>query len=198
MKDEIIEQPALPMELPPRPGAEWREHTAERWKEREPEAYAECLWLIRQGLVNQSELARTFGVSRNTIQAVMMSGEFERGEINLIIQRAALLGTAQMMDKMMELTEKTKSTKDLGAVSMGLTTMHNINQIHSGGPTEIKVHHHRFSVDDFEEARRKRLNDGGTVVDVVDQPASPREALLAGDTPLDIVEECVKVARAES
>jgi hypothetical protein len=144
-------------------------------------------------VVNQSELARIFGKSRNSIQALMMSDEFERGEINLIIERAALIGTAQLQDKLMELTEKVKSTKDMGSVAIGLTTMHNIKQISAGGPTEIKEHRHRFSLDDFEEARRKRLNEGGSVVDVA--PAGLPEV---ANQPVDIVAECLKVVRAES
>lgn len=185
----IVEQPALPMELPPRPGAEWREHTAERWKEREPESYAECVHLIKTGHVNQSELARVFGKSRNSIQALMMSAEFERGEINQIIERAALLGTAQMQDKLMELTDKAKSTKDLGAVAMGLTTMHNIKQISSGGPTEIKEHRHRFSIEDFEEERKRRTLN-------IEPPTLNIEC--GERVVVDVVAECLKVAGAES
>lgn len=161
----------LGLEVPPKPAEEWREHTAERWKEREPETYAQAVHLIRSGLTNQSELARIFGRCRNSIHALMMSAEFTRGEINAIIERAALIGTAQMQDKMMELTDKARSTKDLGAVAMGLTTMHNIKQISGGGPTEIKEVRHRFSIEDFEAARAQRkeklLGEGCTIVDVV-------------------------------
>ena len=169
----------LGLEVPEKPGDEWREHTAERWKEREPQTYEQCIHLIKSGLTNQSELARVFGKSRNTIQALMMSDVFGRGEINAIIERAALLGTAQMQDKLMELTDKAKSTKDLGAVAMGLTTMHNIKQISAGGPTQVKEVRHRFSIEDFEEAReRKRLNDGGTIVDVVDSSSEQPAKLM--------------------
>jgi hypothetical protein len=52
-----------------------------------------------------------------------------------------------------DLIEKAKSTKDLGAVAMVMTAAHNIKQIQSGGPTEIKAVHHRFSVDDFEKVK---------------------------------------------
>jgi hypothetical protein len=113
----------------------------------------------------------------------MMSGEFERGEINLIIERAALLGTAQMQDKLMELTDKAKSTKDLGAVAMGLTTMHNIKQISSGGPTEIKEHRHRFSVEDFEEARKRR--QGG-------EETRRLEESTVLDVPVEMVKEMIR------
>ena len=189
MSEGIEQQPALPMDVPPRPGAEWRDHTAERWKERDPESYAECIYLIKTGVVNQSELARLFGKSRNSIQALMMSDEFERGEINRIIERAALIGTAQMQDKLMELTEKVKSTKDMGALAMATTTMHNIKQISAGGPTEIKEHRHRFSVEDFEEARRKRtLNIEPSTLNIE----------CGESAVVDVVAECVKVANSES
>lgn len=136
--------------------AVWREHTAERWKRDDPDGYAEAIHLIKTGVTNQSELARIFGKSRNTVLALMMSDEFSPGEIESIIRRAALIGTAQMQDKLMELTDNAKSTKDLGGVAMGLTTMHNIKQISTGGPTEIKETRHRFSIEDFEAERERR------------------------------------------
>lgn len=156
-----------------KPGEEWREHTAERWRDRDRETYDQCVHLIRSGVMNQSELARIFGKSRNSIQALMLSDEFTPGEIENIIKKSALIGVAQGIDKVMELTDKARSTKDLGGVAIALTTQHNIKQLASGGPTAIKEVHHRFSVDDYErlkaEAARKRMNEGGIVVDVVDE-----------------------------
>jgi glutamate 5-kinase len=126
---------------------------------------------------------RDDGKSLLPIGVVEVVGEFERGEINLIIERAALLGTAQMQDKLMELTDKAKSTKDLGAVAMGLTTMHNIKQISSGGPTEIKEHRHRFSVEDFEEARKRR--QGG-------EETRRLEESTVLDVPVEMVKEMIR------
>lgn len=161
----------LGLEVPVKTGEEWREHTAERWRERDRETYDQCVHLIRSGVMNQSELARIFGKSRNSIQALMLSDEFTPGEIENIIKKSALIGVAQGLDKVMELTDKARATKDLGGVAIALTTQHNIKQLASGGPTAIKEVHHRFSVDDYErlkaEASRKRLNEGGPVVDVV-------------------------------
>jgi hypothetical protein len=58
-----------------------------------------------------------------------------------------------------------------------MTAAHNIKQIQSGGPTEIKAVHHRFSVDDFE---RVKAEAQGKVVEVetVESPATLKEAAL--------------------
>lgn len=167
-------QPPLPLTLangealPPPPGEEYREHTAERWRDPvrgDPLSYDYCIYLIRDlGITNRSELERQIdahrkarglgGVSRNSIIALINDASvFKPGEINEIIARSSALLTMESIGSARELVEKAKSTKDLGAVAMVMTSAHNIKQIQSGGPTEIKSVHHRFSVDDFEKVK---------------------------------------------
>jgi len=154
--------------LPPPPGEEYREHTAERWRDPvrgDPLSYDYCIYLIRElGITNRSELERQVdahrkerglgGVSRNSIIALINDTTvFKPGEINQIIARSSALLTMESIGASRDLVEKAKSTKDLGAVAMVMTAAHNIKQIQSGGPTEIKAVHHRFSVDDFEKVK---------------------------------------------
>jgi hypothetical protein len=167
-------QPPLPLTLangealPPPPGEEYREHTAERWRDPvrgDPLSYDYCIYLIRElGITNRSELERQVdahrkerglgGVSRNSIIALINDTTvFKPGEINQIIARSSALLTMESIGASRDLVEKAKSTKDLGAVAMVMTAAHNIKQIQSGGPTEIKAVHHRFSVDDFEKVK---------------------------------------------
>lgn len=171
------EEPLITTELgltvPMKPDEEWREHTAERWKRDDRESFDLCCALIRTGMVNQSELKRIVdehrarggnktGVSRNTIHALMMSDEFGAGEIEEIIGKAARITTAQALDKVSEMVDKVKKPKDLGAVAMALTTVHNVKQISSGRPTSIVEKRGKFSLQDFHAEREKaraRLRD---------------------------------------
>ena len=97
----------------------------------------------------------------------------------------------RVQDKLMELTDKAKSTKDLGAVAMGLTTMHNIKQISSGGPTEIKEHRHRFSIEDVEAARKRRLGEGESRRLGDTETGRLGEGAVV-DVPVEIVKEMVR------
>lgn len=160
----------LGMTVPVKPGEEYREHTAERWKERDPASYAFALHLIRDlGIVNRSEIERQVsrhreerklpGISRNSVIALLNSTqEFKPGEINDIIARQAALLTMESVGAARELVDKAKSTKDLGAVAMTMTSAHNVKQMSSGGPSQVKMVVHKFDLEDFE---RLRLAEGG-------------------------------------
>lgn len=161
----------LGLEVPVKPGEEYREHTAERWRESDRLSYDFCLYLIRTLLiVNRSELERQVtehrkkrnlpGISRNSIIALINDEEeFKPGEIETIIKRSAALLTMESTSKARDLIDKSDSTKDIGAVAMMMTSAHNIKQLSTGGPTEIREHRHRFSIEDFEDARAKRMRD---------------------------------------
>lgn len=164
----------LGMTVPVKPGEEYREHTAERWKERDPASYAFALHLIRDlGIVNRSEIERQVsrhredrgltGISRNSVIALLNSPqEFKPGEINDIIARQAALLTMESVGAARELVDKAKSTKDLGAVAMTMTSAHNVKQLSSGGATQVKEVRHRFDIEDFHQMR---------VVNGTDRPA---------------------------
>jgi hypothetical protein len=149
------EQPTLPLTtaegeplaLPPTHA--WREHTAERWKDRDPESYAFAIYLVRElGLTNKSEIERLVrehrearnltGISRNSIIALFHDQqEFRPGEIDEIIRRRSALLSADTLDKIEELLYKAKAAKDLGAAAMALTAVYNVKQLSHGGATRI-------------------------------------------------------------
>ena len=173
----------LGMTVPVKPGEEYREHTVERWKERDPAGYAFALHLIRDlGIVNRSEIERQVsrhreerglpGISRNSVIALLNSPqEFKPGEINEIIARQAALLTMESVGAARELVDKARSTKDLGAIAMTMTSAHNVKQLSSGGPSQVKMVVHKFDIEDFERMRlaegrvREKVSDG-VVVDV--------------------------------
>ena len=136
----------LGLEVPVKPGEEYREHTAERWRESDRLSYDFCLYLIRTLLiVNRSELERQVtehrekrdlpGISRNSIIALINDEEeFKPGEIETIIKRSAALLTMESTSKARDLIDKSDSTKDIGAVAMMMTSAHNIKQLSTGGP----------------------------------------------------------------
>ncbi len=190
MSEEKLVKTDLGLEVPPKPNEEWREHTAERWKRDDRESYAMCCALIRTGLVNQSELARIVekdrkdrglknGISRNTIHALMMSNEFGAGEIEEIIGKAARITTAQALNKVAEMVDKVKKPKDLGAVAMALTTVHNVKQISSGRPTSIVEKHSKFSLQEFEALKQKAREQVRDVGLVVEMPLALPEQVTA-------------------
>jgi hypothetical protein len=198
-------QPPLPLTLangealPPPPGEEYREHTAERWRDPvrgDPLSYDYCIYLIRElGITNRSELERQVdahrkerglgGVSRNSIIALINDTTvFKPGEINQIIARSSALLTMESIGASRDLIEKAKSTKDLGAVAMVMTAAHNIKQIQSGGPTEIKAVHHRFSVDDFEKVKAAAQGKVIEVETLKTPPPLPEAVMETVLTPL--------------
>lgn len=202
------EHPSLPLKLPngeplpPPPGEEYREHTAARWRDPvrgDPLSYDYCIYLIRDlGITNRSELERQVddhrkkrglgGVSRNSIIALINDPSvFKHGEINEIIARSSALLTMESIGSARELVEKAKSTKDLGAVAMVMTSAHNIKQIQSGGPTEIKEVNHRFSVDDFERVRAEARGKIVEAETVESPPALNSDALREIINPVEQV-----------
>jgi len=203
-------QPPLPLTLangealPPPPGEEYREHTAERWRDPvrgDPLSYDYCIYLIRElGITNRSELERQVdahrkerglgGVSRNSIIALINDTTvFKPGEINQIIARSSALLTMESIGASRDLVEKAKSTKDLGPLAMMMTSAHNIKQIQSGGPTEIKAVHHRFSVDDFEKVKAAAQGKVIEVETLKTPPPLPEAVLESVLTPLTPVKE---------
>lgn len=165
MSDMITTE--LGMQVPAKEGEDYRVHTSGNWQRTDPESYDYCIHLIRDlGIVNRSELVRLVdghraergvrGVSRNSVTSLINDPTvFKPGEINEIIARTSALLTMESIGAARELVERAKSTKDLGAVAMTLTSAHNVKQLSSGGPTEIKETRHRFSVADFERLKEE-------------------------------------------
>ena len=149
------EHPSLPLTLPngeplpPPPGEEYREHTAARWKVNDPASFEFACYLVRElGLTNKSKIeilvtehrqARALpGISRNTIIGLFNDQSvFKPGEIDEIIKRRSALTAADALDKIEELLEKAKASKDLGAAAMALTAVYNVKQLSSGAATRI-------------------------------------------------------------
>jgi transposase-like protein len=101
----------------PAPAAEqWRDHTSERWKERAPESYAECVEDIKQGHLNVSALSRKFGRSKQTIRA-LRNAEFSVEQLEAIIAKKALMVVADALDKQADVISEA-GPRDLGALAM--------------------------------------------------------------------------------
>jgi len=165
----------LGLEVPTPPAHEWREHTTERWRDRDPESHAFALHLVRQlgitnktqitELVDQHRAARQLpGISRNSIIALFNdTTEFKPGEIDEIIRRRSSLLTADTLDKIETLLDKAKAAKDLGAAAMALTAVYNVKQISSGGATRISGSTtdglKARTFDDFLAKARAKLNN---------------------------------------
>jgi hypothetical protein len=145
----MSEQLALPgMPLAER-RAIWREHTSERWRRDDPDAVEECLHLIRLGHTNQTHLSRQFGVSTNTIHALMMES-FSVEELQSITAKSAAILAMQATSKSTELVGDAK-VKDLGAVSMTGKQAWDMAQVGSGSPTHISEERVVLTVEDFQE-----------------------------------------------
>jgi hypothetical protein len=168
----------LGLDVPEKPEQAWRKHTAERWKRDDRESYEMCVFMIRQGELNQSELARLVaehrgergieeGISRNTIHALMMSEEFSAGELDAIAAKGASVLRAQTLGKASEMVDKVRSAKDLGALAMVATTGHNIAQTMCGKPTSIQEKQHKFNVQDFDAIKAKAKAKAAVVIDVM-------------------------------
>lgn len=178
----------LGLKVPEKPEQAWRKHTAERWKRDDRESYEMCVFMIRQGELNQSELARLVaehraergieeGISRNTIHALMMSEEFSAGELDAIAAKGASVLRAQTLGKASEMVDKVKFAKDLGALAMVATTGHNIAQTMSGKPTSIQEKQHKFNVQDFDAIKAKAKAKAAVVIDVMPEALPmPRNA----------------------
>lgn len=141
----------LGLQVPIPPAHEWREHTAARWKERDPASHQFALHLVRElGITNKSQITELVdqhraarqlpGISRNSIIALFNdTTEFKPGEIDEIIRRRSSLLTADTLDKIETLLDKAKAAKDLGAAAMALTAVYNVKQLSSGGATRINA-----------------------------------------------------------
>jgi len=192
----------LGLTVPVKPGEEWREHTAERWRVRDPEGFEFALYLVRElGLTNKSKMedmvsahrkARGMeGISRNSIIALFNDrSEFKPGEIDEIIRRRSALLSADALDKVEELLYAAKAAKDLGAASMALTAVYNVKQLSSGGATRISGNTQdgakAKTFDDFVKMAREKLKDAPPAVDVevVTLPKYETEAGKSARAPL--------------
>lgn len=152
MTDTLTTELGLEVAAAEAGAADYREHTARNWLLNDPDGYGRCVELIRQGQVNQSELARLFGCSRNTIHALMFA-EFTAKELHEIKSKLSAVGTVSALGKLTELVDVAKSSKDIGGVAMALTALNNVDQLSSGGPTEIKRVEHLLSWEDFQKNR---------------------------------------------
>lgn len=178
----------LGLEVPVKPGEEYREHTAERWKEKDRESYDFALYLVRElGLTNKSKIVEVVdehrkargvaGVSRNSVIALLNGPEFKPGEIDEIIKRRSLLTTADALDKIEELLDRAKAAKDLGAAAMALTAVYNVKQLSNGAATRITGKPEGETTKNFdrylERARKKLEQAQGTIIDITPAPAVP-------------------------
>lgn len=177
----------LGLQVPLKPTEEYREHTAERWKEKDRASYDFALHLVRElGLTNKTKIVEKVdehrqirgldGVSRNSVIALLNGPEFRPGEIEEIIKRRSLLTTADALDKIEELLDRAKAAKDLGAAAMALTAVYNVKQLSSGaatritGKTEGETHK---SFDRYLERARKKLKEAeGIMIDITPPPAA--------------------------
>ncbi len=172
----------LGLEVPPKPAEEWREHTAERWRERDRDSYDFAVYLVRElGVTNKSKIETMIsehrkargleGISRNSIIALFNDrAVFQPGEIDEIIKRRSSLLTADALDKVEELLYAAKAAKDLGAAAMALTSVYNVKQLSNGGATRITGKTEESgekSFTKFMERARKKLEEAqGRIIDV--------------------------------
>ncbi len=206
---ETLTTTELGLTVPVKPGEEWREHTAERWKLRDPEGFEFALYLVRElGLTNKSKMEELVsahrkargleGISRNSIIALFNDRhEFKPGEIDDIIKRRSALLSADALDKIEELLYTAKAAKDLGAAAMALTAVYNVKQLSNGAATRISgstqdgVKAKTF--DDFVKmARAKQLKDAPPAVEVETVAVRELETLRRGE------EENVHAVQAEN
>jgi hypothetical protein len=143
-KGEQLALPGVPLEARQ---AVWREHTAERWERDDPDAYAECIEAIRNGETNKTHLKNRFGVSRNTVLALMMK-EFSVEQLQTINAKRAAITVGESLSRTDELVVYA-TEKELGALAMVSKTAFDMAQLGSGGPTEVVEHRHLVSVEEF-------------------------------------------------
>lgn len=174
----ITEQPSLPLTLPPKPERAWREHTGERWKERNPDAFDFFLHLVREeSILCVSELARRtvkeFGLKDGQEEGLrkvygkLLRTEFTDAELQEIRNKDLLLGSAIGAATAVKLLPEAK-VKDIGAVGMTAKILFDMHQIANDKPTEIVEERKRFSLEDFQAMRAKAA---GTVMDAEVMPA---------------------------
>lgn len=176
------EQELLPLkaedgsDLPPPPSEEWREHTSERWLRDDPEAYHACIECIKRGELNKTRLSKRFGVSRNTVLAMIVA-EFSVEQLREINGKIAAIVTGEALTAQDELIEEA-SVKELGAVSIAGKAAFDIAQLASGGPTERRESISlAMSVDDF-----KRWVESEPGIDSEPEKVSPMPPTLDADS----------------
>jgi len=191
MNDDKTTTTELGLQVPLKPTEEYREHTAERWKEKDRESYDFALYLVRElGLTNKTKIVAVVdehraargvaGVSRNSVIALLNGSEFRPGEIEEIIKRRSLLTTADALDKIEELLDRAKAAKDLGAAAMALTAVYNVKQLSNGAATRItgktEGESHKSFDRYLERARKKLVEAQGTIIDITPPAAVPVSA----------------------
>jgi hypothetical protein len=175
---ETMEEQRLPLEVPPRPLDEWREHTAKNWRSSDPESYAVALEMIREhGLTCVSKLQvelEKLGVkkSRQTI-AALMRNEFTTDQLSELAAKNAQIAVLQGTSKLVDLIPDAKKS-DMMAVSMSMKMAHDVERSLHGMPSEIKEVRQVSAADRLEEARKmveaRRLaerREGAMEVEVV-------------------------------
>ena len=155
---ETMEEQRLPLEVPPRPLDEWREHTAKNWRSSDPESYAVALEMIREhGLTCVSKLQaelEKLGVkkSRQTI-AALMRNEFTTEQLSELAAKNAQIAVLQGTSKLVDLIPDAKKS-DMMAVSMSMKMAHDVERSLHGMPSEIKEVRQVSAADRLEEARK--------------------------------------------
>lgn len=177
MSDGIVKT-ELGLEVPLKPGQGYRRHTAQYWKEHDSVSYEMCVEMVRSGILNVSELKRLVdenrlerglkeGVSRNSIDALLISDEFTATALQEIKRKRSLIVSAQGVEKTSELIDKAKDAKDVGGVAMATKLMHDIAQVMSDRPTSIVEERQVLRVEDFnaelDELNRRALAEPGPV-----------------------------------
>ena len=162
-------QPTLDLALPPKPERAWREHTGERWKERNPDAFDYFLHLVREdSILCVSELAKQigaeFGLSSGQVDglrkplAKLLRTEFSDAELQEIRNKDLLLGSAIGAKTAVKLLPDAK-VKDIGSVGMTTKILFDMHQIANDRPTEIVEERKRFSLEDFQAMRAKAASN---------------------------------------
>lgn len=150
---------------------ELREHTGERWQERNPELAQLACELFRV-YGNYSAVAQLIGPLcgkdgegqidgfRKILQPTInrMLGAVE---VVNIIKTTALTGVMNGIAKTNELIAMAKSAKEVGGVAMAVQILHSIYQLQAGGATSISGKTGSApaaKVDKFREAAQRKLD----------------------------------------
>jgi hypothetical protein len=139
--------PALPFtDLPAPPEPEWRQHTGSTVGRHYPEAKADALQLIREG-VSISEVARLIGPRigrdgegsldglRKIIRAWIIEARIDMSDIARV--KASILRDEALERATDIMPHATK--RELGSIAMMLTQAHQVERNLGGLPTEIKL-----------------------------------------------------------
>lgn len=169
----------------PAPRAElWREHTAERWKRDDPEGYAECVELIKQGHGNVSRLAKRFGRSKQSVRA-LRNAEFSVEQLEAIIAKKGLEVAADSLERQSEVIGDA-TARDLGALAMASKAGLETSKQARGQSLHLHEHLH-LHVDTATAAERlkakaRKMDLEAGKIAPLPAPSAEREAL---DLPID-------------